>query len=208
MGQPAVTAVRIQPAFGGWRAHHPRNAVVLTFRGPRESIRAGWEAEVVSAIFRDRSAVRALPPVAAVISAAGGEGFLGNPRARAVPTATPVRAQTLRSQVRTAAARAGARVLRVTTPTPYGLALEVVLRTNVPAAFLHHRLGRFMNALQPGWASREGEYIKVTDRKGRRVWESGVATRISSAGTWIEPRLAGCIPWEGPPGREIPPCPA
>src|SRR5437016_9115056 len=63
MGQTHVTAVNIRRAQGGWRTHRAHNSVVLAFHGPRRSLRVGWDAEVVGAVFRVRSAVRGLPPV-------------------------------------------------------------------------------------------------------------------------------------------------
>ncbi len=209
MGATRLTRIRILPVARPWRDHHPRNAVMLRIRAPHRSVRTQWEAQLLTAVFRDRSAALAFPEVAAVEYPGGGEGFFER-SSRKPQKATTADAAVLRKRVRRAAKRAGAAILELETPLPYGVALEVVLKVPRPAAFLHRRLEGLLDTVRQGLDQREGDYVGVVDSKGRAVWAWGTSTRMSSGTNWVQPRLQACNPvmWTGVSRLKPPPCPA
>lgn len=210
VGATRLTRVRILPVVPPWRDHHARNAVMLRIRAPHRSVRTQWEAQLLAAVFRDRSAALAFPEVAAVEYPGAGEGFFEQ-STREPQKATAAKAAALRKRVRSAAERAGAAISELEAPLPYGVALEVVLKVPRPAAFLHHRLEGFLNIVRREWEQREGDYLGVVDLKGHFVWAWGTTTRMSSGIEYVVPRLQSCDPIvriSVPLHYNPPPCPA
>jgi hypothetical protein len=194
-GDTKVTQVRIAPVARPWKDHHQPNAVMLRFHTSDRSLLGQWEAEMVAGIFRDGSVQEGLPDLAAYVYPGGGEGFGESYDEHLSPKrSTSAAAQALRSRFRTAANRAGAKVLALRTVNPYGLALEGVLEVHRPAEFLRDELNGILVSLARGAGGREGEFIQVVGPKGERIMDWGGWTRMSGSLSWVRPDLRACAP--------------
>ncbi len=210
MGATELSKISIVPATRPWRGSRDR-AVMLRATAPRPGVRSKWEAQVVAAVFTDQSAATGLPPVVAVQYHDGREALESTQAKWQPPRGNQSDAKRLRTRVLTSAEKAKAAVSDLKMPLPYGLTLAVVLRVSDPAAFLHHRLERFLLDMVRGRWQREGDYFEVVDLNGKSVWAWGTTTRLSSGILRVDPRLEGCDPvthLSVPSNYNPPPCPA
>jgi hypothetical protein len=178
--------------------------------GARRSSRACWEELLIAGIFRDRSYDEGLMKVIAFEGAEGGASLdlRGHePTSPARPASTAERMSIARL-VAARAQRHGATVERLDIVSPYGPAVVLIVRVDDAAAFLRHRFPLMIE----GWSGNprlEGSYVLVRDRDGRVAAEVSSASRLTAAGVYVRPDLAGCAPIvHFGPQREPPPCPA
>ena len=207
MGKTRITRVDFEDA----RAHWSRPGVsLILFARPARDQRAGWEQELVAAVFRDRAYARKLRPVIAAGSRElqGGNSIADRPD----PTFRPYRradSEQVAERVREAAHENGAEVGQLVLLQPEGLAPVIRLRVDDPARFLSERWGPFLDALNEDMRRYEGHFIELLGVRGRPVARFFGVARSHWGGSWHQERLSGCALFSlsMPLGYTPPSCP-
>ena len=205
--EPLVATVEIGPVPEGFTtpAEHA-DAVWVSYEvgaGDRaESVRATWQANLVTGAFRARSLERGLPFVlgkSIVIRFSDGTledaGMaLVEPPATDGPISAGQQAE-LGRLIQSAVARSGARLQSLSFSKPYHLAVEVHVTVNDPAQFvrriderIHTIFGGLEDAAQP---RVEGAYLEARDSTGASFYARGYAVRVAEGVGWIRPDFEG-----------------
>jgi hypothetical protein len=173
-------------------------------RGPDTAL-GGWEAWIVGAAFRDRSAALGLPRVVVIGDPSESGRATGGPDR---PRRPPAGLGAFRRRVVALAAPPGAQVVTVRVADPDGYTAIVALRVSDPAGFLRHRWRELDVRL--GGLHADGVFVVLYEPDGRVLWsEGGSARLLSGLGGAADPRYRGCIPDQMTGlGMSPPPCPA
>jgi hypothetical protein len=219
MGPTAIRRITIKPPDPDWHPFRTGDVmlVVETLGTPdprQEDLLREWQGWVVAGAFRDRSAAAGLPRVIALDERAG-RRFQGGDRISLVhngvqSNATKAQAAALSAQLRTLVRQSGARLVRLSVTRPDGLAASVMVQTDRPAWYLHHRMPAVLRQTLNRF-HYDGLAWAVYDQTGRRVFQMANASRLATGAEGTIPSLIGCNPFG--PGDAItsnapPKCPA
>jgi hypothetical protein len=219
MGPTAIGRITIKRPDPSWHPYQSGDVmlVVETLGSPnprQENLLTEWQGWVVAAAFRDRSASAGLPRVIALDQRVGGH-FGGGMRISDVHqgvegNATKAQAAVLAAQLRTIIRQSGARLVRLSVTRPDGLAASVMVQTDRPAWYLHHRMPAVLRQTLNRF-HYDGLAWAIYDQTGRRVFQMANASRLATGAEGTIPSLTGCNPFgPGDADQTNPPpkCPA
>jgi hypothetical protein len=203
----AIETVHVVPA-GEWAPDDPTAVSVrVEYAKTADATRSEWEAVLLAKAFAAHSKSLNLPAVVALDTEDGGEA-LGDEFSDV--RRQPITADSVTASVEEAAQQSGAELVDLELLRPHGLAFAVTLRTETPAAFLKHRLRRFLEEIpDPSHAELDGRCVSVIDAEDRHVWSWGLYPYGGLH--WVRPELDGCdpvVPLGSPMDYMPPPCPA
>jgi hypothetical protein len=195
------------------RERDGEGAVAISFASaPGPSVRAQWEAWIVTGAFSRRLRAVGLPAQVAATGRAG--SFTARPTVRGQPDPqplTPKQQTAVTRAIHKAARQSGGTTVRVQVHRPYGVAVVLSLRTENPARFLKDKLRSLQQKLDVHRKRLEGILLAVLDGTRRLAVEWGSWTRNPAGSYWVRHDLANCSPirQSEPPGTDPPPkCPA
>src|SRR5262249_31217410 len=140
--QDRLRRLEVSTAASDWKPF-PDGSVELslTARTPR-SVWSLWQEDLVAGAFHDLSLAQQLPFVVAYSTANASSRLAGtdpNP-----PDVNPGELQALKSRLRRAVARGGAKTRAIDVFHPYGVAVSVTVRSERPARYLRYETRKLL----------------------------------------------------------------
>jgi hypothetical protein len=188
IGIGSQTRIAIKKAGRSWHPYSS-NAVVVAFSG--KTLESGWQASLAAVLFQRSADVQ----VVARESSSGGVriGRLPGDVSPPADVGSPISFQkelVLARRLISMVEGDGASVVSLTLARPAGLAVSATIQTGRPAAYLKHDLGAVLSILRR--PSLAGSFVRVVDRQGKRVLETGLGGNEGSVS--VLPALDGCSP--------------
>ncbi len=164
-----------------------------------------WQELLIAAAFRDH-ALNAGADLEIGTPFEGGS-IGGGPAT--LPAAKPGTAAAARRTFEDAADSIDATVADLRIYKPYGVAVDITMRTEGPAQFLADRMPLFLAAIGDPWEDYDGVSILLVDQAGVPVWRFSTAARTGTGMLGVIGTLVDCSPIEPTLmlGESPPPCP-
>jgi hypothetical protein len=190
----AVTIKKSPPRW--WSIRSAVDLHLAHVSGPSDPVRAEWEDWMLGGGFGRRLVAHGLRGTITLVGDYTGARI--QPREFHTPDPQPVsaaQAYSVAGHFRTAAVRAGARVLEMRVGRPYGPAPSITLRVQHPARFMKSKLRKLLAFYDRSRDQYEGRYLGIVDARGRRALELFYSTRLRGGGYWVRPDLRECLPF-------------